>query len=287
MRPAGALPGAGQLDRFCVPWMPSATTLRLLGRITPFRSLTQRLSRRQFPPHAQSRKVQGQVAEMRRLLLRGLGRDDDRLANEANDWLMRAMARECQRSGVTAINAYEVCSLRQFVKAKRLSKACIYDLPIGYYSAWDRIRTSLAQKYTDWLSADSLSVQVRREQKCKRRSNWLIWCWCRASLSPTPSASFIPTSRSCACPLRRGFGGLAGGAGTRPWGCHHISVRRAMFGSQGSSALARGLASGRSEARPSASCWALAIGGSKEEGITPEVRMDRPSLESAAASLLP
>ena len=158
---------AGQLDRFCVPWMPSATTLRVLDRIKPLRSLTQRLSRRHFPPLAQSRKVQGQVAEMRRLLLRGLGRDDDRLANEANDWLMRTMTRECQRSSVTAIHAYEDCSLWQFVKAKHLGKACIYDMPIGYYFAWERIRTSLTKKYADWLSADRLSVQVRREQKCK------------------------------------------------------------------------------------------------------------------------
>src|ERR1700675_2813531 len=92
---------AGQLDGFCVPWMPSVTTLRGLERIKPLRSLTQRLSRRNFPPLAQSRKVQGQVAEIRRLFLRGLGWDDDRLANEANDWVMRTMTRGCPRCNVT------------------------------------------------------------------------------------------------------------------------------------------------------------------------------------------
>jgi glycosyltransferase involved in cell wall biosynthesis len=158
---------AGQLDRFCVPWMPSATTLRLLERVKPLRSLTQRLSRRHFPPLAHSRKVQGKVAEMRRLLFRGLGLDDNRLVNEANDWLMRTMTRECQRSSVTAIHAYEDCSLWQFVKAKRLGKACIYDMPIGYYPAWERAQTALMKKYADWLPAGGLSPQVPREQKCR------------------------------------------------------------------------------------------------------------------------
>ena len=158
---------AGQLDRFCVPWMPSATTLWLLDQIKPIRSLTQRLSRRHFPPLAQSRKVQGQVAEMRRLLFRGLSWNDDRFANDANDWLMRTMTRECQRSSVTAIHAYEDCSLWQFVKAKHLGKACIYDMPIGYYPAWERIQALLVKKYADWLPADGLSVGLRREQKCK------------------------------------------------------------------------------------------------------------------------
>jgi glycosyltransferase involved in cell wall biosynthesis len=156
-----------RLDRFCVPWMPSATTLRLLDRIKPLRSMTQRLSRRHFPPLAQSRKVQGRVAEWRRLLIRGLGWDDDRLANDANEWLMRTMARECQHSSVTAVHAYEDCSLWQFIKAKNLGKACIYDMPIGYYPAWERIQTTLLRKYGDWLSTDRVSPRVRREQKCK------------------------------------------------------------------------------------------------------------------------
>jgi starch synthase len=157
----------GRLDRFCVPWMPSATTLRLLDRIKPLRSMTQRLSRRHFPPLAQSRKVQGRIAEWRRLLIRGLGWGDDRLANDANEWLMRTMTRECQHSRVTAVHAYEDCSLWQFVKAKHLGKACIYDMPIGYYPAWERIQTTLLKKYGDWLSTDRVSPQVRREQKCK------------------------------------------------------------------------------------------------------------------------
>ena len=101
--------------------------------------MTQRLSRRHFQALAGVPKVQGRVGELRRLLIRAMGRGDDRLSNEANDWLMRTMTRECRRSSVTAVHAYEDCSLLQFVEAKRLGKACIYDMPIGYYPAWERI----------------------------------------------------------------------------------------------------------------------------------------------------
>lgn len=158
---------AGRLERFCVPWMPSANTLRLLEQVKPLRSMTQRLSRRHFPPLTETPKVQGRVGELRRLLIRALGWGDDRLTNEANDWLMRTMTRECRRSSVTAVHAYEDCSLWQFVEAKRLGKACIYDMPIGYYSAWERTQAALAKKYVDWLPAYGPSQQIRRDQKCK------------------------------------------------------------------------------------------------------------------------
>jgi hypothetical protein len=117
--------------------MPSAMTLRLLDRIKPMRAMTQRLSRRHFPPLAKAPKIQGRARELRRLLIRASGWGDDRLSNEANDWLMRTMTRECRRPGVTAVHAYEDCSLWQFAEAKHLGKACIYDMPIGYYPAWE------------------------------------------------------------------------------------------------------------------------------------------------------
>jgi glycosyltransferase involved in cell wall biosynthesis len=61
------------------------------------------------------------------------------------------MARECHRSTVTAVHAYEDCSLWQFMEAKRLGKACIYDMPICYYAARDEIQSELLRKYADWL----------------------------------------------------------------------------------------------------------------------------------------
>jgi glycosyltransferase involved in cell wall biosynthesis len=160
---------AGRLDHFCVPWMPSLATLRVLECIKPLQAMTQRVSRRRFLPLARAPKIQGRAGEFRRLMIRALGWGDDRLSNEANDWLMRTMTRECRRSGVTGVHAYEDCSLWQFVEAKRLGKACIYDMPIGYYPAWERTQTELAKKYADWLPTGGLqsSRYVRPEQKRK------------------------------------------------------------------------------------------------------------------------
>jgi len=158
---------ARRLERLCVPWMPSARTSRILDRIRPFRSMTQRVNRRYFEPLAAAPKIQGRAGEFRRLLIRALGWGDDRLSGEANDWLMRTMTRECRRPGVTAVHAYEDCSLWQFVEAKRLGKACIYDMPIGYYPAWERTEAELAKKYAGWLPVTKLSQTARREQKCR------------------------------------------------------------------------------------------------------------------------
>jgi glycosyltransferase involved in cell wall biosynthesis len=77
------------------------------------------------------------------------------------------MSRECQRSRVTAVHAYEDCSLLQFIQAKHLGKACIYDMPIGYYPAWENTQAELARNYADWVPAGGLrsSCYVRPEQK--------------------------------------------------------------------------------------------------------------------------
>ena len=51
---------------------------------------------------------------------------------------------------------YEDCSLWPFIEAKRLGKACVYDLPTCYYPAWEKIQTELSQKYSDWMPSNSL-----------------------------------------------------------------------------------------------------------------------------------
>src|SRR5258707_10265394 len=104
---------------------------------------------------------------MRRLITRAVGRGDEALAYEANDWLMRTMQRECRRVSVRAVHAYEDCSLQQFQEAKRLGKACIYDMPIGYYSAWANTQAELARQFVDWLPAGGLqsSRYVHPHQK--------------------------------------------------------------------------------------------------------------------------
>jgi glycosyltransferase involved in cell wall biosynthesis len=129
--------------------------------------MARRLARRYFPPLARAPKIQGRLGEMRRLITRGLGRGDVALSYQANDWLMATMRKECQRIRVKAVHAYEDCSLLQFKEAKRLGKACIYDMPIGYYPAWESTQADLIQKFVDWLPAGGLpsSRYVRSQQK--------------------------------------------------------------------------------------------------------------------------
>jgi glycosyltransferase involved in cell wall biosynthesis len=157
---------SGRLEAFCVPWLPSSLILRLLEQIGPLRPMARRLGRRRFSRLAKAPTIQGQIGELRRLFIRATGGGDESLSYEANDWLMRTMRRECRRSAVTAVHSYEDCSLWQFAEAKRLGKACIYDMPIGYYPAWENIQTQLARRYVDWLPSGSLfSSYVRPEQK--------------------------------------------------------------------------------------------------------------------------
>src|SRR4029434_10907379 len=87
----------------------------------------------------------------------------------ANRWLMRTMVRECHRSKVTAIHTYEDCSLSPFIEARRLGKACVYDLPSCYYPAWERIQAELRQKYSGWMPSNCLPAgyDARLEQKRK------------------------------------------------------------------------------------------------------------------------
>ena len=156
---------AGQLDAFCVPWMPSRATLRMLEQVRPLRALADRLSRRHFSPLADVPKVQGRMGELKRLTMRALGMTDGNLPNEANEWLMRTMARECRRRSVSAVHSYEDCSLQQFIEAKRSGKACIYDLPIGYYPCWERMQAHLASQYAEWMPDPKALQRVHPEQK--------------------------------------------------------------------------------------------------------------------------
>jgi glycosyltransferase involved in cell wall biosynthesis len=55
----------------------------------------------------------------------------------------------------------------QFQEARRLGKACIYDMPIGYYPAWERTQAELARRYAEWLPPRGISSSryIRPAQK--------------------------------------------------------------------------------------------------------------------------
>src|SRR5437773_411080 len=162
---------AGRLEAFCVPWMPTPEQLRRLHSVPCLNGFITRLERRCFLPLLSAARIEDRAGEWWRMMRRALIPKwaDERLSYEANDWLMRTMARECRRSSVTAVHSYEDCSLYQFEEAKRLGKACIYDMPIGYYPAWQDTQAMLARQYADWLPPEGLpsSRWVRPEQKRK------------------------------------------------------------------------------------------------------------------------
>ena len=159
----------GWLDAFVTPWFPARTELALLHAVPALRPQVERLARRHFEPLAGAPKVQDRLGEWRRMLRRLRGVGDEGLSYEVNDWLMRTMTVQCRRASVTAVHCYEDASLCEFEEAKRLGKACIYDMPIGYYPAWERTQVELARRYVDWFPPGGLPSNrfVRPEQKRK------------------------------------------------------------------------------------------------------------------------
>src|SRR5262249_36953774 len=143
--------------------------LRALRLIPTHGEFVRRLSRRHFAPLDAAPTVQGRIPEFRRLLRRVVNGGGEGLAYEANDWLMDTMRRECRRPTVKAVHAYEDCSLWQFQEARRLGKACVYDMPIGYFPYWQRKEAELVATFSDWLPDDGASQtsHVRPEQKAQ------------------------------------------------------------------------------------------------------------------------
>ncbi|MCC6212373.1 MAG: glycosyltransferase family 4 protein [Burkholderiales bacterium] len=161
----------GHLEAFCVPWMPTDRQLKLLQSVPNLREYVPRLARRRFPQLASAPLAQGRFGEWKRMArrLRRTAGADERISYEANDWLMHKMRQLCRRPPVTAVHAYEDCSLLQFEEAARLGKVRIYDMPIGYYPEWQASLEVLAREYRDWLApgAEGASRYVRVAQKVR------------------------------------------------------------------------------------------------------------------------
>ncbi len=134
--------------------MPSNLEIRLLDLIPGANHVVDRLRRRQFLPLSEAPLVQSRFGEWRRIVQRlttSSRRQQEverQLAHEANQWLMATLSKFCHKAD--AVHSYEDCSLGAFVEAKKNGKMCLYDLPIGYYRAWQRIESDLAQQYPDW-----------------------------------------------------------------------------------------------------------------------------------------
>ena len=87
-----------------MPWFPETWELDLLKIMPGLRTEGQRLSRRRFEPLAEAPKIQGRIGEWGRMLRRKLGGGEE-LSYQANDWLMKTMAKACTRPSVTAVHS--------------------------------------------------------------------------------------------------------------------------------------------------------------------------------------
>lgn len=158
---------AGWLESFCVSWMPTERTLRLLGSVPGLRSKAGRLSRRRFPVLESAPISQSPIAELRRLAMREARFNSDLLADDANKWLMRRMRAQVRNPAVTTVHGYEDCSLAAFEEAGRRGKACVYTLPTGFFPWWERARAPLLEKYSDWATPNSENPATDRDRKRK------------------------------------------------------------------------------------------------------------------------
>jgi glycosyltransferase involved in cell wall biosynthesis len=160
----------GRLAAFCISWLPTPREVRFLEKVPGLQGWIPRLRRRSFEPLLNAPRIEDRLGEWRRLarrMARGKQPGGEWFAYEANDWLMSTMRRHVSRPDVTAVHAYEDCSLWSFEEAKRLGKQCIYDMPIGYYPAWQEIHRMLLRQYADWLPPHGMTISafVRPEQK--------------------------------------------------------------------------------------------------------------------------
>jgi starch synthase len=115
--------------------------------------MAERLARRHFVPLASAPTTQCRLAEIARLFRRAANYDQQAGIVEANKWVMRTMARKCAAPRVTAVHGFEDSSLWQFHSAKRLGKACIYNIPVPHYPVRERIHLKLNALFADWVSS--------------------------------------------------------------------------------------------------------------------------------------
>jgi starch synthase len=172
---ARALVDAGFLKEFhsCICWDPAAPLARRLPA-----SLAAQLNRRSFTDVP--RKMQHSHPWREMLRLAGMGRripwlgrhERGPLSIDAiyNSFDLHVAARLPQVKGLQAVYAYEDGALRTFEAAERLSLTRLYDLPIGYWRAAQRIFLEERELQPEWACtltglADSSAKLARKEKE--------------------------------------------------------------------------------------------------------------------------
>ncbi|MBF0177099.1 MAG: glycosyltransferase family 4 protein [Magnetococcales bacterium] len=160
-----------RLLAFCIAWLPTSREIDFLTRLPGLQELARRVRRRRFPPLDHARIIQDRWGEWQRMGRRlladrlGLSHVDETLAYQANDWLMSTLARHCSQAD--AVHSFEDCALGGFLAARAQGKPCLYEMPIGYYPAWEEIFKKIVAKYADSVPMGGVVQNrfVRPEQK--------------------------------------------------------------------------------------------------------------------------
>ncbi len=159
------------LHSFATAWFPSRFQLNILSSVPGMRNYADRFSRRRYEPIAKARITQNVFSEAPRLIKRILcPKAGDRIAHEANEWLMRAFCRELENKEIQAIHSYVDCAMLPFRKARGMGIKTIYDSPTAYAPAWKSICSALEERYADWkpdqqnLQMDSATLDQKIEE---------------------------------------------------------------------------------------------------------------------------
>ncbi|MBV9007918.1 MAG: glycosyltransferase family 4 protein [Verrucomicrobia bacterium] len=146
---------AGLLDQFwtTINWDPDSP----LDRVLPDK-IRRTLRRRTYPPTVRKRTRALPFRETARLLLGAMNVGS--FSQHETGWLsIDAISRELDRhiaeelsskDANTCVYAYEDCALESFRAAERRGQTRIYDLPIGYWRAAQRIFSDEREREPEW-----------------------------------------------------------------------------------------------------------------------------------------
>lgn len=173
---------AGILQEFwtAISWNPKSAVNRALPQ-----SLRDLLGRRAFPESVRPRTHTLPVREALRLLAGGVGVPSQ---HETGSFSIDAVFRELDKKvakrlpkvdGLRAVYAYEDGALESFRAACDLNLQRIYDLPIGYWQAGQRIFAEEAKRQPEWASTltgtlDSANKLARKDDELRLATRVIV-----------------------------------------------------------------------------------------------------------------
>ena len=127
---------------------------------------------------------------------------------------------------------YEDCALLPFEEAKRLGKACIYDLPIGYFEAWEKIAPQLSATIRG-LDDASAFVSFRQPGTEARGIGLADLVLAPSAFVADSARETFPDKSVALAPFGVDLAAWPFHERRAPAGVMTFFVRRAVFGAQG------------------------------------------------------